>query len=223
MNKNIETALSASLTCFASVNRLDGQSFIGKLKEVFNLEFDFLTKVDTFDAVFDKHKQFGELRELFFDLLMINFFDSDLNRLEADYLESKEWEDIEEQTLERGTELLNLLLYINECHNENIKPDLEDFLKEFLLVEEDEFQDEFLIYEKVISNQHLAQSSVEEICANAKILKIGQEMKAFFVPFMAFFLQPQVDDKTEQELKKYSANPAFELAVYTLITNFNKK
>lgn len=223
MNKNVETALSASLTRFASVNQLDAQSFIGNLKKVFNLEFDFLTKVVNFDAVFDKYQQFGELRELFFDLLMINFFDSDLNRLEAGYLESKEWENIEEQTLDRGTELLNLLLYINECHNENIKPGLEDFLKEFLLIEEDEFQDEFHIYEEIINNQHLAESSVKEICANAKILKIGQEMKAFFVPFMAFFLQPQVNDKTEQELKKYSANPAFELAVYTLITNFNKK
>jgi hypothetical protein len=46
-------------------------------------------------------------------------------------------------------------LYINECHDEDIKPGLEDFLKEFLLVEEDEFQDEFHIYEDLISNQQL--------------------------------------------------------------------
>jgi len=65
--------------------------------------------------------------------------------LEEDYLDSPEWEDIEEETLDRGTELLNLLLYLNECEEEDIVPELDDYLKEFLLVYEDEFQDEYTI------------------------------------------------------------------------------
>lgn len=153
---------------------------------------------------------------------MINFFTSDVNKLEEDYLETREWEQIEEETIDRGTELLNLLLYINECHDEEIKPGLEDFLKEFLLVEEDEFQDEFHIYEDLISNQQLAESSVEDICNNANLLDLSEEMEELFVPFMTFFLQPKTNENTQQELIKYSNNKSFDVAVYTLITSFNQ-
>ena len=101
-----------------------------RLIEVFSKDMNFLEKVAEFDEVFDEHIKFDELREVFFDLLMINFFTSDVNKLEEDYLESREWEKIEDETIDRGTELLNLLLYINECHDEQIKPGLEDFLKD---------------------------------------------------------------------------------------------
>ncbi len=65
--------------------------------------------------VFDENPKIEPLREVFFDLLLINFFSADVKKLEDDYLESAEWEQIEEKTLDRGTELLNLLLYLNEC------------------------------------------------------------------------------------------------------------
>ena len=97
-----------------------------------------------------------------------------------------------------------------------------DFLKEFLLVEEDEFQDEFHIYEDLISNQQLAESSVEDICNNANLLDLSEEMEELFVPFMTFFLQPNTNEATQQELIKFSSNNSFDVAVYTLITTFNK-
>ncbi len=223
MNNRVEYALNAALTAYAKVNSLEEILIEERLKSVFNLETHFLEKVKSFDVVFDDFPAFEELREVFFDLLMINFFTSDVNLLEADYLESAEWEKIEDQTIERGTELLNLLLYINECNDEGIKPALEDFLKEFLLVEEDEFQDEFQIYEDLISHQQLAESSVEEICYNANILSLGEEMEALFVPFMVFFHQPSGDEKTMQDLQKYSNHKGFDVSVYTLITTFSKK
>lgn len=222
MNSSVEQALIASLDQFAAANEIDSIAIEQRLVEVFGKDMNFLEKVAEFDEVFDEHPKFEELREVYFDLLMINFFTSDVNKLEEDYLESKEWENIEEETIERGTELLNLLLYINECHDEEIKPGLEDFLKEFLLVEEDEFQDEFHIYEDLISNQQLAESSVEDICNNANLLELSEEMEDLFVPFMTFFLQPKTSEVTQQELIKFSSNKSFDVAVYTLITNFNK-
>ncbi|RZL34808.1 MAG: hypothetical protein EOO96_08560, partial [Pedobacter sp.] len=158
MNSSVQQALIAALDQFAAANKIESLPIEERLVEVFSKDMNFLEKVAEFDEVFDEHPKFDELREVFFDLLMINFFTSDVNKLEEDYLESREWENIEEETIDRGTELLNLLLYINECHDEEIKPGLEDFLKEFLLVEEDEFQDEFHIYEDLISNQQLAES-----------------------------------------------------------------
>lgn len=222
MNSSVEQALIASLDQFAAANQIESLAIEERLVDVFSKDMNFLEKVAEFDEVFDEHPKFDELREVFFDLLMINFFTSDVNKLEEDYLESREWEKIEEDTIDRGTELLNLLLYINECHDEEIKPGLEDFLKEFLLVEEDEFQDEFHIYEDLISNQQLAESSVEDICSNADLLELSEEMEELFVPFMTFFLQPNTSEAIQQDLINFSNNKSFDVAVYTLITTFNK-
>ncbi|RZL12738.1 MAG: hypothetical protein EOO89_19045 [Pedobacter sp.] len=221
MDNHVKVALIASLDKFAEVSGQDSVKLEESLVEVFSKDLGFLEKVEEFDEVFDEYPVFDELREVFFDLLMINFFASDIKKLEEDYLETDEWADIEEETIERGTELLNLLLYINECHDEGLVPELGDFLKEFLLVEEDEFQDEFHIYEDLISNQQLVESSVEDICSHAGMIEISEEMQELFVPFMVFFHQPKSSVQVIKELEDYSANKEFDIAVYTLIANFN--
>lgn len=221
MDNHVKVALIASLDNFAKISGNDSIKLEESLVEVFSKDLGFMEKVEEFDEVFDEHPSFDELREVFFDLLMINFFANDIKKLEEDYLESDEWADIEEETIDRGTELLNLLLYINECHDERIKPELGDFLKEFLLVEEDEFQDEFHIYEDLISNQQLVESSVEDICSHAGMIELGEEMEELFVPFMVFFHQPKPDDKVIKELEEFSNNKEFDVAVYALIANFN--
>ena len=221
MDNHVKVALIASLDKFAEVSGTDSVKLEESLVEVFSKDLGFLEKVEEFDEVFDEYPAFDELREVFFDLLMINFFASDIKKFEEDYLESDEWADIEEETIERGTELLNVLLYINECHDEKITPELGDFLKEFLLVEEDEFQDEFHIYEDLISNQQLVESSVEDICSHAGMIDMSEEMEELFVPFMVFFHQPKSSVQVINELKEYSGNKEFDIAVYTLIANFN--
>ncbi|TDO22981.1 hypothetical protein [Pedobacter duraquae] len=221
MDSNVQGALIASLTKFAEKSGEDAALLQESLITLFSKEIGFLEKVAEFDAAFNEYPAFEELREVFFDLLMINFFANDVKKLEEDYLETDEWANIEEETIDRGTELLNLLLYINECHDEQIKPELDDFLKEFLLVEEDEFQDEFDIYEDLISNQNLVEASIEDICSHAGMIDLGEEMEELFVPFMAFFHEPRGTAKSVAELEEFSANPSFDVAVYTLITNFN--
>lgn len=222
MDNHVRTALIASLDKFAAVSGKDSIKLEEGLIEVFSKDLGFLEKLEEFDEVFNDYPAFEELREVFFDLLMINFFANDVKKLEEDYLESDEWAAIEEETIDRGTELLNLLLYINECHDERIRPELGDFLKEFLLVEEDEFQDEFHIYEDLISNQNLVESSIEDICSHVGMIEIGEEMEDLFIPFMAFFHQPKESEQVIKDLQEYSPNKEFDVAVYTLIANFNK-
>jgi len=222
MDNHVKSALVASLDKFGIASDNNPAALQQSLIEVFSTDLGFLEKVEEFDKVFDDYPAFDELREVFFDLLMINFFANDVKKLEEDYLDSDEWADIEEKTIDRGTELLNLLLYINECHDESITPELGDFLKEFLLVEEDEFQDEFHIYEDLISNQQLVESSVEDICSHAGMIDLGEEMEELFVPFMVFFHQPKVSLQIIKELEEFSNNKEFDIAVYTLIANFNE-
>ena len=170
MNSKVTAALKAVLTTFSKEEKVDGQEALKSLEKVFSSEDDFMSKVGKLDEIFDEQADLDALREICFDLLLINFFSEDAKKLDEDYLESAEWEAIEEETIDRGTELLNLLLYLKECEDEDIEPSLDDYLKEFLLVEEDEFQDEHNIYEDVIANQILMESGVEEIAKVSKNL-----------------------------------------------------
>src|SRR6201996_3213443 len=200
IDKKIESAIAAGLEAFAKYSNYDAVALTGDFNNVFASDEDFLTKVDLLDGVFDDNPQMESLREVFFDLLLVNFFSADVKKLEEDYLDSEEWEAIEEETLDRGTELLNLLLYLNECEDEEIEPELDDYLKEFLLVDEDEFQDEYRIYEPVISNQALMESSVSEIAKVAKQLPEDSELKELFYPVMSFFHNTDPSDAETEDI-----------------------
>jgi hypothetical protein len=223
MNKSIKEAMLSALGQFASVNNQDHEAFSQVLVDVFSAEKTYLDKVASLDAAFDDFSLFEPLRELFFDLLLINFFNEDVRKLEEDYLDSPEWEKIEEKTIDRGTELLNLLLYLQECQDEAIEPELSDFLREFLLVDEDEFQDEHRIYEEVIANQILVESSLKEVARVSTTLPEDSELKELFYPMIGFFRDPDPADEDFNEFIKYSENPDFDSAVYALLISFNNQ
>jgi hypothetical protein len=221
IDPKIESAVEAALQAFSRYNSFDATRLTSKFKGVFASDEDFLSKVDLLDAVFDDNPKVESLREVFFDLLMINFFSADVKKLEDDYLETQEWEEIEEQTLDRGTELLNLLLYLNECEDEDIEPELEDYLKEFLLVDEDEFQDEYRIYEPVIENQILMESPVAEISRVAQELPEDSEIKEIFYPMMCFFQNAANTEYDKDTIAENSVNKDFDMAVLEILINFN--
>ncbi|HWZ13815.1 MAG TPA: hypothetical protein VNW95_01155 [Mucilaginibacter sp.] len=220
IDPKVRSAVSAGLEAFSKYGSFNAKPLTKEFEDVFASDMDFLTKVDLLDEVFDNHPKLDSLREVFFDLLMINFFSADVKKLEEDYLDTPEWEDIEEQTLDRGTELLNLLLYLNECEDEDIEPELEDYLKEFLLVDEDEFQDEYRIYEPVIAHQVLMDSPVEEIGKVASKLPEDSELKELFYPMMCFFqnISPSAEEKDAVAGK--AIDKAFDMAVLEILLNF---
>lgn len=221
IDPKIESAIGAALGAFSKYDSFGATAFESNFHEVFSSPVDFLSKVDLLDKVFDNNPKLESLREVFFDMLLINFFSEDVKKLEDDYLETKEWESIEEQTLDRGTELLNLLLYLNECTDEDIEPDLEDYLKEFLLVDEDEFQDEHRIYEPVIENQILIESPVAEISRVAKKLPDDSEIKEIFYPMMCFFQNIDPSQNEKDEIAKNALDKGFDMAVLGILINFN--
>jgi hypothetical protein len=223
MNTSIDHAMNAALAQFASVNKQEYKSFSKALTAVFNLEKSYLNKVDALDQVFDDQPAFEPLRELFFDLLLINFLNEDIRKLEEDYLDSPEWEKIEESTIDRGTELLNLLLYLQECKDEAIEPELGDFLREFLLVDEDEFQDEHRIYEEVIANQILVESDLKEVARVTSELSDDSELKELFYSMIGFFRDTNPSDSDFNDFVNHSPNPDFDSAVYSLLISYNSQ
>ena len=222
IDPTIQNAISASLQAITTYNPLNAEQLTAQLTEVFTLDEDFLDKVDALDEVFDQYPQAEALREVFFDLLMVNFFSADINRLEEDYLDTPGWADIEEETLDRGTELLNLLLYLNECRDEGIEPSLEDYLTEFLLVDDDEFQDEHQIYEPIIANQILVESSPAEVKNVAEKLSEDAELKDLFYPMMSFFQNTKPRSSDKEEVAANAVDKGFDMAVYTILEVFNQ-
>jgi len=216
----VTIAIEAALNAFSKYGNFEATAFTEVFNEIFATDDVFLIKIEKMDEVFDDYPELDALREVFFDLLLINFFSADVKKLEEDYLDSPEWEEIEEQTLDRGTELLNLLLYLNECDDEEIEPALDDYLKEFLLVDEDEFQDEYRIYEPVIANQILMESPVDEIRKVATELPEDSELKELFYPMMCFFqnINPSADEKSTIAAK--AINKDFDMAVLEILTCF---
>jgi hypothetical protein len=221
IDQKVTLAITSALQAYSTYSSFDAVALNAKFDEVFSSDDDFLTKVDLLDEMFDNNPQVEELREVFFDLLMINFFSEDVKKLEDDYLETPEWEGIEEQTLDRGTELLNLLLYLNECEDEDIDPELEDYLKEFLLVDEDEFQDEYRIYEPVIANQILIESPVAEIKKVAKTIADDSEVKELFYPMMCFFQNTKPIAQDKETIAANAVNKSFDMAVLEILVSFN--
>ncbi|MEJ7778189.1 MAG: hypothetical protein WKF68_01260 [Daejeonella sp.] len=223
MDASVKHAMKVSLAQFAAVNKKDSKAFFESLVSVFDKNDDYLKKVAALDSEFDDHLLYEPLREIFFDLLLINFFNEDVRKLEEDYLDSPEWELIEEKTLDRGTELLNLMLYLKECEDEDIEPDLGDFLREFLLVDEDEFQDEHRIYEDVIANQILVESTLEEVARVSEDLPETSELKELFYPVIGFFREQDPDEAEFADFINNSLDPAFDSAVYSLLISYNQQ
>jgi hypothetical protein len=222
MDNKVQLALEALFNTFSALENVPAQQELKKMQNLFNGDEDFMSKLLIMDKVFDDSPALDAIREVTFDLLMINFFAEDAKKLDSDYLDSPEWEKIEEETLDRGTELLNLLLYLRECEDEEIDPTLDDYLKEFLLVEEDEFQDEHRIYEDVIAHQILMESSIEEIARVSKSLDIESEIRDLFYPLMAFFYHPEPSDQELKTFKNLSEDPAFDAAILNMIINYNQ-
>ncbi len=223
MDASVKQAMLAALRQYAAISKNDSKSFYESLVQVFDSNEDYMKKVAAMDSTFDDNPEYESLRELFFDLLLINFFNEDVRKLEEDYLDSPEWEAIEEKTLDRGTELLNLMLYLKECEDEDIEPDLGDFLREFLLVDEDEFQDEHRIYEDVIANQILVDSDLKEVARVAGDLSDDSELKELFYPMIGFFRDQHPDNDEFDDFVKHSANAEFDSAVYSLLISYNQR
>lgn len=219
MNQSTLDTLAAVISAFWNASDKELQSnfnhkkFYADCSAVFNAEPDFLKKLEALDNLVDENPEVASIREYLVDLLFIHFFNEDVNRLDEDYLESKDWEKIEDETIDRGTELLNLHLYINECKEEEEEPELSHFLKEFLLVDEDEFQDEYKIYESVIANQILVEAEQSEIAKVYESLKENDDIKDVFYPLMSFFSNIVFEIGFYEEYVKCSKNKNYDAAI----------
>ncbi len=219
---SINAALSGLFEGYALVKKLpnDYHTLVAALQQSFSEEAGFEDKLRKLDEVFSRNPQYIDLQEAVFDLLMVHFLSVDANRFDPDYFESPAWLQIEENTLDRGTELLNLLLYIDECKHDELEQSLEDFLDEFLLTQEDGFSEEHEIYASLIELQEMVDEEVDDIMKAADSVGAEDPMHDYILPILLFFkgdidtndLANKLDDKHALQmaylcsLKQYQIN-----------------
>lgn len=180
-----------------------------------NLEIKSFTERINELALWVNSEQPSEnIENLIYDLFIVSILSE--NSGNSDFFDSAEWLEIEESTLTKGSEILNLFLYINDCIDAETKPDLEDFLNEFMLTDMDEFQDEFIIYEPMISNQEIIDADVDTLIEIKKHIKDDSEIKHIFIPICLFLTAPT---HFSSEIEKMND---FEAVVYESLFFYHK-
>lgn len=157
--------ISVARTLIESYCRETGATLpdLQALEALLTADSPFREKWKNFDTWIAAYPQIKELEDFLFDILIASFLTSAGESLSEDYFEGEEWAQIEEDAADKGTEWLNLFVYFEDCGMNEFKPELEDYLENFLLVEEDEFQDEHEMYEALILLQSVVGASPETV------------------------------------------------------------
>jgi hypothetical protein len=142
------------------------------------------------------------------DLLMLHVVATETEQKGEDYFDTPEWLEVEDETADRGSEALNLLLYVTEQREEDMPVALDDFLHEFLLVDEEEFQDELELYEEVIENEGLVELPYDEIYARGHKIADESALEELFVPLFWFFKRPAEPRRALEFMEKVKGERA---------------
>lgn len=196
-NNSSESAVVASINALLSAYSGNSGASIAEVRNILtNSQADFLSRSKELDEWISKNQGFEEIADVLFDLLMVQFLSAEMHQ--EDYFDSPEWNEIENKTLDKGSEMLNLYLYLSECRETEVEVTLDDFLHEFLLVGEDEFQDEYRIYESLITNEDLLDADLPTVREVAKTVKPDTGLQDYFVPLVLFFQHAEGVNDSDQ-------------------------
>jgi hypothetical protein len=113
-----------------------------------------------------------ELSDFYYDILVLQVLggaDSNAGS-ETDFLDDPAWDRFEEACLGKGTDLLHLLHYVDECLVEGVTASMDDFIDSFVLSPELEDQDNLLAYEEVLASRDLIHEPVEEMLEECRAM-----------------------------------------------------
>ncbi len=192
-------------------------------KKIVNLitsEDKFLVKLADLDTLMEQLSIEGETRELIFDGLLFYFFSNGMLKSGEDYFDSPEWQTIENTTIDRGTELMNLLLYLQECRDSGIKYSIDDYLDEYLIAEDDFGGEEYAMYEAIIKNRDQLEEAEESEILTIVKQNPDSELGEQLLPLLLFFNQHVPWDSKFEMIKKHGENPLFQTSFLAALKAF---
>jgi hypothetical protein len=169
-----------------------------ELLTVFQKKEHIAQKVTQIDEICEKYTFLQPLNEYLVDIGLIDFFEHSPNYAKEDYFETQEWLQIEDKLAERGTELLNWLLYIAESKSAQADISLESYIEDFLLVgdEINDDQESLKLYEPLIEAQEYLQEPPLDLFLLYEKLPETHELKNMFFPMMCYFRAPNQIEST---------------------------
>lgn len=212
--RKIEAATEAAQT-------LEAKALKEGIQSLFEKDGQGTALFTAVDALIDQFPAFEELREYLIDLSVVKL----LNELEEESdedeaLDSPEWAKIEAAAEDRGTELLNALIYIKDCKLNEAEPSMEDFLYEFLLAGEDDFQDEMAIYEPFVRQIDLVDAPLKQLIEAGNNQR-DNELRDLFTPMLLFFRDPNAKSSViSLNILEFSAEPELHAALHNLLCSF---
>ena len=152
--------------------------------------------------------------------MLFNFFSEDSHRLGEQFFESKEWEQIEDVIIDRGTELMNILLYLQECKDSGIQFSIDDYLDEYLIGEDDFDSEEHEVYEAVIKNRDEIVLGDLDTMVEISKANTGSPLGDQLLPVLLFFETKNSMTKKQDIILKEGTNPAFQSAFLAVLSSF---
>lgn len=161
------------------------QKHFDTIKDIFQNQEHFLDKVKALDQYAEQNSGLVDIKELLMDLLLFNFYKTNPFLDNAHFIERDEWQKIEGSIEDRGTPMIDLFFYLSLKNDE--ESSLEDFLENFLMINEAEFEEERERYEEIISRRTLPEQEPSLTMTEGRKLQSTPPEELPFFPIMLFF------------------------------------
>lgn len=152
---------------------------------------DLAASVKALDALCAGDAVLQPYREYLFDLQYVAWLSWQESMGNDDWMDSPEWQRLEEKLAERGTEMLTLLMYLQEVVDSDLKANLDDFLEQFLIDEEMDFQEDLEVYEEVLTHRDWLDLTYVEMVQKAEAMASDTAIPEVFAPLFCFFKSPE--------------------------------
>ncbi|MCS7078253.1 MAG: hypothetical protein NZ455_16190 [Bacteroidia bacterium] len=160
-----------------------------ELKTILDTNEHIAQKVTQMDKVCEKYTFLHNLKEYLVDIGLVHFFTLSSVYDREDYFETSEWLRIEDELSDRGTELLNWLLYIEEAKSARAEISLQSYIEDFLLIgdEMNEDQENLKIYEPLINAQKYLDYTPLDLFLLYERIPEAHVLKNIAFPMMCYF------------------------------------
>ncbi len=210
ITKEIIGGINGLLYGISQINTGLSDELVSEAKESINSLIDMDStpdeKTEWLSKLCNNYEFLSPLKEVLFDLIMINHLSSLNPDTQEDYLESKAWDDILDNTADFGSEALNIFLYLQEAKDTEAIPSLDDFLEEYLFVFDEDNQEEFEVYEPLVANSDLIEEALGSIITDGTPLFENTDLEGIAIPMLCFFKDIDNKERVFEKIAAYAPN-----------------
>ncbi len=128
----------------------------------------------------------GSTKDFLVDLLILYSFSAeDLERVGDD----QAWDAFEDTCMGKGTDMLQFVHYLDECLEDSVHPEMEDFIESFVISPDLEDQDNLLAYEEVLESRDLVGAPLYEMITECRLLAVESAVEPIFTSLFCFLRQ----------------------------------